>query len=262
MLRFAANITALYPRLDLAAAFAAAASDGFDAIEMRAPYALAPSEVADLARAHRLACVQFNLPMGDFAAGERGLACLPGRETEFRDGVEAALAHARALGVRQINCPAGVTPADEDPARVDSVFVSNMRHAAERLGAEGIRAQIEPINRRDTPRAHVATTHDFERLAARIASDNIWLQYDFYHAQVMQGDLLPTFRRLFGRISHLQVADTPGRHEPGTGEINYPFVLSEVARSGYAGWIGLEYAPRGSVAEGLGWLAPFLPAAR
>ena len=246
---FCANVTALYPRLDLAGAMDAAVSDGFDAIELRTPYTVAPDAFAAMLKARGLTCVQFNLPMGDFAAGERGIACLPGREGEFRAGVARAIDYARAGGVRQINAPVGILPASADPAAIEDLVVANLRLAAELLGRAGILLQIEPINRRDTPGAYVATTDEFEHLAARIAAPNLRLQFDFYHMQVMQGDLVPTFRRLSGQISHVQIADNPGRHEPGSGEINYDFVLAEVARAGYDGWVGLEYIPRGPVAE-------------
>ncbi len=254
MLRFCANVTALYPGLGLGPALQAAAADGFDAIELRAPYAVAPEEFAALLAAHGLGCVQFNLPMGDFAAGERGITCLPGREAEFRDGVARALRYARAAGVRQINAPAGIFPPGADPAAVEEVFVANMHLAADMLGAEGILLQLEPVNRRDMPGAYVATTAEYERLAARIGAPNLRLQYDFYHMQIMQGDLVATFRRLAPVISHVQIADNPGRHEPGTGEINFDFILTELVRLGYAGWVGLEYAPLGRVADGLGFL--------
>lgn len=254
MLKFCANTTALYPGMGLLDSLAQAARDGFDAVEMRFPHAEPAPVLAEALRALGLTLVQFNLTMGDFAGGERGIACLPGREDEFRAGVDRALDWAVPLGVRQLNCPAGLVPDGADPGTCRDVLVANLRHAADRLGAQGIRLQLEPVNRRDMPCAIVATTTEYEAVAARVGSDNLFLQYDFYHMQIMQGDLVPGFLRLLPRIGHLQVADTPGRHEPGTGEINYPFVLGQVARSGYAGWIGLEYAPATSVARGLGWL--------
>jgi hydroxypyruvate isomerase len=254
MLRFCANTTALYPGLGLLDSLAQAARDGFDAVEMRFPHADPPLVLGEALRDLRLTLVQFNLTMGDFAAGERGIACLPGREEEFRAGVERALEWAVPLGVRQLNCPAGIVPTGADPARCMDALAGNLRHAAERLVLHGIRLQLEPVNRRDMPGAIVATTAEYEDVAVRVGSDNLFLQYDFYHMQIMQGDLVPGFLRLLPRINHLQVADTPGRHEPGTGEINYAFVLGQVARSGYAGWIGLEYAPATKAAHGLGWM--------
>lgn len=254
MLKFCANTTALYPKLGLLDSLAQAARDGFDAVEMRFPHAESVPVLADALRGLGLTLVQFNLTMGDFAGGERGIACLPGREAEFRAGVDRALEWAVPLGVRQLNCPAGIVPPDADPAACLQVLAANLRLAAGRLAAQGIRLQLEPVNRRDTPGAIVATTADYEAVAARVGSPNLFLQYDFYHMQIMQGDLVPGFLRLQSRINHLQVADTPGRHEPGTGEINYGFVLGQVAKAGYAGWIGLEYAPASTAAQGLGWM--------
>lgn len=254
MLRFCANTTALYPRDGLLDSLARAATDGFDAVEMRFPHAAPPAVLAAALRDLGLTLVQFNLTMGDFAGGERGIACLPGREAEFRAGLDRALDWAVPLGVRQLNCPAGLVPAGADPADCRDTLVANLRMAAERLARHGIRLQLEPVNRRDMPGAIVATTAEYEDVAGRVGSDNLFLQYDFYHMQIMQGDLVPGFLRLLPRIGHLQVADTPGRHEPGTGEINYAFVLNAVRASGYAGWVGLEYAPAATVAEGLGWL--------
>lgn len=254
MLKFCANTTALYPKLGLLDSLAQAADDGFDAVEMRFPHAEPAPVLAEALRALGLRLVQFNLTMGDFAGGERGIACLPGREAEFRAGVDRALEWAVPLGVRQLNCPAGLVPVGADPGACRDVLVANLRHAADRLAAHGIRLQLEPVNRRDMPGAIVATTAEYEDVAARVGSDNLFLQYDFYHMQIMQGDLVPGFLRLLPRIGHLQVADTPGRHEPGTGEINYAFVLRRVAQSGYAGWVGLEYAPSVAVAQGLGWM--------
>jgi len=254
MLKFCANTTALYPGVGLLDSLAQAARDGFDAVEMRFPHAEPVPVLAGALQDLRLILVQFNLTMGDFAGGERGIACLPGREAEFRAGIDRALTWAVPLGVQQLNCPAGIVPPGADAAACVAVLVANLHFAADRLAAHGIRLQLEPVNRRDTPGAVVATTAEYEAVAARVASDNLFLQYDFYHMQIMQGDLVPGFLRLLPRINHLQVADTPGRHEPGTGEINYAFVLGQVARSGYAGWVGLEYVPAASVARGMGWM--------
>lgn len=254
MLKFDANVTALYPRVGLLDSLAAAAADGFAAVEMRAPYGEPVTVLADALRALELSFVQFNLPMGDFAAGDRGIACLPGREEEFRDGLESAITYATALGVPQVNCLAGLVGGDADPAVHEVVLIMNLRLAAARLGSHGIRLQVEPVNRRDFPGTFLATTADFERIAGQVAAPNLYLQYDFYHMQIMQGDLIPTFQRLQHVINHVQVADTPGRHEPGTGEISYDFVFAELQRLRYAGWIGCEYLPCTTVREGLGWM--------
>jgi hydroxypyruvate isomerase len=202
--------------------------------------------------------VQFNCPMGDMSAGDRGLACLVGREEEFRESIARTIDYGKTLGVPQVNCVCGLMPKGADETEVENVLVANLRYAAPRLADAGIRLQIEPINPVDNPGVFLYTTDRFERVAERVAEDNLYLQYDFYHLQVSQGDLIRTFQRLQSRINHVQVADNPGRHEPGTGEINYPFIFSELERLGYNGWIGCEYVPLGKVSERLGWMTTAL----
>lgn len=255
-----ANVTILYPGMDLPDAFAAAAADGFVAIECRAPYDHPPEALAARLGELGLACVQFNMPAGDWAAGERGIAALPGREAEFRAGVETALRYARALGCSQLNCLAGLMPPGADREALEETLAANLRHAAARLSEAGIRLQLEPVNDIDNPGALIATTDAFERVHALAGADNLFLQFDFYHVQVMQGDLLRRFARLQPRISHVQIADVPGRHEPGTGEINYAFVFAELRRLGYDRWIGCEYRPSGPVGAGLRRWLPLLDA--
>ena len=255
MLRFDANLTTMYGDLPLLQAMAAARDDGFEAVECRSPFSEPKERVAAALAKLGLVQVQFNCPMGDFAAGERGIACLPGREAEFRDSIALSIDYARALGCPQVNCIAGLAAAGDSEA--EAVLVANLKFAAPRLADAGIRLQIEPLNRRDNPGALLATTDDFERIFDRVGEDNLYLQYDFYHMQIMQGDLVRTYERLQGRINHVQVADNPGRHEPGTGEIGYPFVLARLERLGYAGWVGCEYVPATSVAAGLGWLEAY-----
>lgn len=253
MLKFNPNLTQLYTEYAFLDRFAAAAADGFKGVEYRAPYDYPREVIAAQLERHGLKQVLFNFPAGDWAAGERGIACLPGREEEFRQGVETAVEYAEALGCRQLNCLAGLAPAGADPARLEATLVENLRFAADRLAERGIRLQLEALNRRDNPGCLVHSTDGFERVFERVGSDNLYLQYDFYHMQVMQGDLVRTFERLQPRIAHVQVADNPGRHEPGTGEINYPFIFAELERLGYDGWIGCEYVPAGRTSDGLGW---------
>ncbi len=250
-----ANVTILYPHLDLPQALAAAAADGFTAVECRTPYDHPPEMLAERLAELGLTCVQFNLPAGDWAAGERGNACLPGREAEVREGIETAIRYARIMGCPQLNCLAGLAPAGVDRAVLIETLAANLRHAAARLADAGIRLQLEAVNDRDNPGALIATTAAFEEVHARTGADNLYLQYDFFHMQVMQGDLMRTFARLQPLINHVQIADNPGRHEPGSGEINYGFIFSELRRLGYDRWIGCEYVPAGGVAEGLArWL--------
>lgn len=254
MLRFDANLTTLYGKLPLLEAMAAAKADGFSAVECRSPFSEPKEKVAEALAELELVQVQFNCPMGDWAAGERGIACLPGREDDFRASIELTAEYAEALGCGQVNCIAGLMPWGVSRDAVEAVFVANLDFAARRLADAGVRLQIEAINPLDTPGALLTTTDQFERIYERVGSDNLYLQYDFYHMQVVQGDLARTFARLQDRINHVQVADNPGRHEPGTGEINYGFIFAELERLGYRGWVGCEYVPRTTVAEGLGWL--------
>ncbi len=258
MLRFAANLSFLYQEMPFAGRFAAASRDGFEAVEYMSPYEVPAQEVAGLLRANGLTQALLNLPAGDWAGGERGIACLPDRVDEFRAGVEAALAYARALGCTKLNCLAGLAPQGADAERLEATLVDNLRHAAARLAEEGVKLLIEPISLRDVPGFLLSRTDHAARIVEAVGSDNLFIQYDLYHAQVMQGDLVPTFERLRHRIAHVQLADTPGRHEPGTGEINFAFVLRELDRLGYDGFIGCEYKPKAGTSAGLAWREPFL----
>ena len=258
MPRFAANLTMLYNEVDFLERFAEAARDGFKAVEYLFPYAYQKEALAEQLERHGLAQVLHNLPAGDWAAGERGIAVLPDRVGEFQEGVGRAIDYATALGCKQLNCLAGITPAGVDPEKVRETLVGNLRFAAEKLQAAGIRLLVEAINTRDIPGFYVCGTEQTLALIAATGSDNVALQYDIYHMQIMEGDLAPTIERHLGRIAHLQLADNPGRHEPGTGEINYPFLFDFIDRLGYRGWIGCEYKPRAGTREGLGWLKPYL----
>jgi hydroxypyruvate isomerase len=254
MLRFNANLTTMYDGLPVTKAMAAAKIDGFDAVEFRAPFDEPVELIAKTLSRLDMVLVQFNTPMGDFAAGERGLACIPGREEEFCASIELTLEYASILRPLQINCPAGIATLDVPHADQERLLARNLEWASERLAALDIRLQLEGINPVDTPGVLVGTAADAMRIIEMANHDNLWLQYDFYHNQVVCGDLVQTFERYRERINHIQFADHPGRHEPGTGEINYPFVMRELERLGYSGWVGLEYVPTGSVAEGLLWL--------
>ena len=244
----------LYPEHGFLDRFGAAAADGFRGVEYVSPYEHAPEVIAGLLARHGLEQALFNMPAGDWAAGERGLACLPGREAEFAAGIDTTIAYAQALGCRQVNCLAGIIPARADRAQCEAVLVANLALAAERLGEAGIRVLLEPINQRDMPGYAVSTTAQAEAIMARVGSANLWLQYDLYHLQITQGDLLTHFERLQPRIAHVQVADVPGRHEPGSGEINYPNIFKALDRLGYSGWIGAEYRPANATSAGLGWM--------
>ena len=258
MPKFSANLSFLYADLPFLERFAAAAEDGFRAVEYVGPYGFAADDVAAALRANGLTQALFNLPAGNWDGGERGIGCHADRAVEFLAGVETAIRYAQDLRCEKVNCLAGIAPASTTAQARDAVLIANLQYAAPRLADAGIKLLLEPINLRDIPGFHVSTTHHAERLLDAVGSDNLFIQYDIYHTQVMQGDLIPTYARLKDRIGHVQIADNPGRNEPGTGEINYGFVLSELDRLGYGGWVGCEYKPRAGTSAGLGWMRPYL----
>jgi len=258
MPKFAANLTMMYNEVDFLDRFEAAAESGFKGVEYLFPYPFGKDELAERLQQHGLTQVLHNLPAGDWGAGERGIACLPDRVGEFQEGVGQAIDYARALGCKQVNCLAGLTPDGVDAQKVRSTFVSNLRFAADKLAEAGIRLLIEPINTRDIPGFYLCGTHQALDIIGATGSDNIALQYDIYHMQIMEGDLAPTIEANLARIEHMQLADNPGRHEPGTGEINYPFLFDFIDGLGYQGWIGCEYKPAADTKAGLGWIKPYL----
>lgn len=257
-MKFSANLSFLYQELGFLDRFAAAARDGFPAVEYMAPYAEPKERVAETLRANNLVQALLNTPSGDWANGERGIAALPGRETEFRAGIATALDYATALDCPKINVICGLIKPGADLDAMEATLVANLKHAAPRAADVGVKLLIEPINLRDIPGFFLSTTKHAERILEKVGHDNLFIQYDVYHAQVMQGDLIPTYERLRDRIAHIQVADNPGRNEPGTGEINWSFVLREIERLGYDGYIGCEYRPKTTTTAGLGWLKPFV----
>jgi hydroxypyruvate isomerase len=257
MPRFAANLTMMFTELPFLERFAAARRAGFEAVEFLFPYAFEAGQLADALGSQRLGLVLHNLPAGDWDAGERGIACHPGRVSEFRTGVERAVVYATALGCPRLNCLAGLLPPDGDAAEARRTLVGNLRHAAAVLADAGITLLLEPVNTRDVPGFFVNRTGQALDIMDEVGSDNLQLQFDIYHTQVMQGDLMPSMEAAFHRIGHLQVADNPGRHEPGTGEINYPYLFGRLDDLGYAGWIGCEYKPRAATEAGLDWFAPY-----
>ncbi len=258
MPRFNANLTMLFHELEFTDRFGAAADAGFLGVEYLFPYAYDKNQLAELLHKHNLEQVLHNLPAGDWDAGERGIAVLPDRVGEFQDGVGQAIDYAKALGCNQLNCLAGIAPAATDADTIRETLVGNLRFAAERLEAEDIRLLMEAINTFDIPGFYVSRTQQALDLIDATGSDNIFLQYDIYHMQRMEGELANTLEKHLPRISHVQLADNPGRNEPGTGEINYPFLFDHLDRIGYQGWIGCEYKPAGDTVAGLGWIKPYL----
>lgn len=257
MPRFCANLSMMFTELPFLDRFQAAAAAGFRGVEYLFPYDHEPGEIAALLERHGLTQVLFNMPPGDWAAGERGLAALPARTAEFRDGVAKAARYAKALGCTQVHCMAGIAPDGSDPAVVRQTYLANLAFAAHAFAKQHLRVLIEPINTRDMPGYVLSRTHDALAIIAEVAAGNLLLQYDCYHMQIMEGDLCPTIERHLPLIAHVQAADSPGRHEPGTGEINYPFVFAWLDRLGYDGWVGCEYRPQATTAEGLRWLKPY-----
>ena len=258
MPRFAANLTMLFNEVDFLDRFAAAASAGFRAVEYLFPYDYDRDALAERLAANELSQVLHNLPAGDWAAGDRGIACHPDRVQEFRDGVGQAIAYATALGCPRVNCLAGIAPEGADPEALRETFIENLRFAAQELEKEDILLLTEPINTRDIPGFYLNRSDQALAIIDAVGSANLKLQYDVYHMQIMEGDLAPTIARLLPAIGHMQIADTPGRHEPGTGEINYRFLLDHIDACGYDGWIGCEYKPRAATEAGLDWLSPYL----
>ena len=254
MPKFAANLSFLFADVPFPARFARAAAAGFQGVEYLFPYDYPAREIADWLRANELQQVLFNLPPGDWAAGERGLACLPHRQGEFAESVEQALDYAMLLDCERVHCMAGLRPPGVAEAELEATYIANLRYAADRLATIGAMVTIEPINSRiDMPGYWLDDMAKGFRLLAAVDRANVRLQYDVYHAQIMAGDLARTLAANIQHIGHVQIADNPGRHEPGTGEINYPYLFDCLDRLGYDGWVGCEYKPRGTTEAGLGW---------
>lgn len=255
MPKFAANLTFLFNELPFMGRFAAAAQAGFKAVEYMAPYPYAAQDLKAALNANGLVQALFNLPAGDWDNGERGMACIPGREGEFKEGVARAIGYAHALDCKKINCLAGKLPPSVSREAAQATMIGNLRYAAAALKSEGIMLVTEPINSFDIPGYFVNRTSEALAILDAVDSDNLFIQYDVYHAQRMEGELGNTLKQYASRIGHIQIADNPGRHEPGTGEINYAWLLRHIDAIGYEGWIGCEYKPKTTTVEGLGWLS-------
>lgn len=253
MHKFAANLSMLFTEVGFLDRFERAAAAGFSAVEFQFPYEHPAEAIRAQLDAHQLKAVLHNLPAGRWAAGERGIACLPDRVAEFRDGVAQAIGYARILGVGQLNCPAGLAPAGVADAVLHRTLVDNLRYAAAELKTHGLKLLVEPLNTCDVPGFYVSRTEHALALLDEVGADNTGVQYDVYHAQRMEGELAATLEKHLARIAHIQIADNPGRHEPGTGEIHYPFLFRHLARIGYSGYIGCEYKPATTTEAGLGW---------
>jgi len=258
MPKLAANLTMMFGEVGFLERFEAAAGAGFTAVEYLFPYAYDPLVLRQRLRDHGLAQVLHNLPAGDWSAGERGIACLPDRVEEFRAGVGKAIEYAHALECERVNCLAGILAPSADGPTARETFIRNLDYAASTLAAAGIKLLIEPINTRDVPGFFLNQTVQAIEIIEAVGSENLCLQYDIYHMQIMEGHLASTIERWRPRIAHMQLADAPGRHEPGTGEIDFGTLLGFIDRIGYTGWIGCEYIPKAGTVQGLGWAAPYL----
>jgi hydroxypyruvate isomerase len=257
--KLAANLSLLFPQMPFLDRFDAAAKAGFRYVEYQVPYAFGTAkEVAERARSAGVEVVLHNLPVGDAAKGDRGIGCQPSRLSEFREGVERAVEYAKAVGCPRLNCLAGVAPAGVARESLRETLIENLRYAAGKLKAAGLTLLTEPANPRTVPGFFLNTSREGIEVIDAAGADNLKLQYDIFHMQIVEGDLAKSIARLLPRIGHMQLADVPDRHEPGTGEINYGFLLPEIDRLGYQGWIGCEYIPKGDTVQGLTWAAPYL----
>lgn len=254
MPKFAANLSMLFTELPFLDRFEAAANAGFKGVEFLFPYEHDPAELRGRLDQFGLEQVLFNMPPGDWSAGERGIAIYQMKQAAFREGVNAAKSYAKKLGCKRIHCLAGIAQVNADHRLMRATYVENLRYAADALAEDDVTLLIEPINTRDIKDYYLDATAKALDVIESVGADNLMLQYDIYHMQIMEGDLAPTLSRHLDKIGHVQIADTPGRHEPGTGEINYPFLFDHLESIGYQGWVGLEYNPKTTTAESLAWL--------
>lgn len=257
-LRFSANLSMLFGEVAMPERFAAAARAGFKAVEIQYPYAWPKDELARIAGKAAVEVVLINIPSGDHAAGDRGLGCLPSRVDEFRQGVAKAIEYAKALGCRRMNCLAGVAPPGANEAGLRETYVANLRHAAGELARHGMTLLVEPISTQTVPGFFLNRSAQALALMDEVGAGNLEMQYDLYHMHLMGDDLAETIAANLARIGHMQVADAPGRHEPGTGGIDFPRLFTLIDRLGYRGWVGAEYQPKGRTEDGLAWARKYL----
>jgi hydroxypyruvate isomerase len=258
MPKFSANLSMLFTEVGFADRFERASKAGFKAVECQFPYELPREDIAGKLDKYGQEMVLFNILAGDWASGERGIACLPGRESEFQEGVGKAIEYGKTLKCPRINCLVGLTPKDAPADKVRQTLVSNLKFAADAMQKEGIATLVESLNSYDVAGFYLTGTAATLQLIDEVNHPNLFYQYDIYHMQVMEGNLAKTIQQNIGRIGHIQLADNPGRHEPGTGEINFTNLFKFIDESGYAGWIGCEYKPAGVTEDGLGWVKPYL----
>ena len=257
MPRFAANLSMMFNEVPFLDRFARARAAGFQAVEFLFPYEFPAAEIAKRLQENGLQQVLFNAPPGNWEAGERGMAALPGRQAEFRDAIGKALEYCAALSCPRLHVMAGLAPAGVPRDKLLSTYAANLAWAAEECGKAGVKPIIEPINHRDIPGFFLNTTDEGAAIIQAVGPERLGLQFDLYHCQITEGDLVKRVEKHLPLIAHMQVADTPGRHEPGTGEVNWPFVFERIDALGFRGWIGCEYRPKAVTEDGLGWFAPY-----
>ncbi|MEX0763290.1 MAG: 2-oxo-tetronate isomerase [Dehalococcoidia bacterium] len=258
MTKLAANLSMMFNEVDFLDRFDAAASAGFKGVEYLFPYAFPKDAIKEKLEKNGLTQVLFDFYAGDWDAGERGLAIHPDRVGEFQDTVGQALDYAKTLGCTRLTCLAGLAPNEHASDTFTQTLVDNLKFASKQVEGTGITVLLEPINTRDIPGFFVNTTAQGRQIIEAVGADNVKLQYDIYHMQIMEGDLAPTIEANMDVIHHFQIADNPGRNEPGTGEINYDFLLPYIDSLGYDGWVGCEYKPKGKTTDGLGWAKKWL----
>ncbi len=254
MPKFAANLSMMFTEVPFLDRFAAASEAGFEAVEFMFPYEFPAEEVADRAKAAGVEVVLFNMPAGKWGAGERGITSIPGREAEFREGVDKALAYALCLKAPRLHAMAGIPSAGSDPAACRATLIENLKYAAEKLARHNIVLVLEAINTRDMPGFFISTQKDSHAICAAVGAPNVKMQMDLYHMQVMEGDLATKLKLYVPWCGHVQLAGCPERNEPDTGEIRYEYLFQLLDKIGYQGWIGCEYRPAGKTCDGLGWL--------
>lgn len=257
MPKFAANLSMMFTEVPFLDRFEQAAKAGFAGVEFLFPYAFDPAELAERLKKHGLTLALINMPPGDWDAGERGMAAIPGREAEFRANVETAITYARALGGKKLHAMAGLIPEGADRKVWEETYIANMRHAADRCAEYGITVLAESLNPRNMPGYFLLSQRQSEALVARIDRPNVKMQLDIYHAQITDGDLTKLIESLAGKFGHVQIASVPDRHEPDEGEINYPHIYAALEKAGYRDWIGCEYNPRATTLEGVSWLKAY-----
>jgi hydroxypyruvate isomerase len=257
MPRLAANLSMMFNEVPFLDRFAAARKAGFEGVEFLFPYDFQASALKERLGAEGLSQVLFNMPPGDWTAGERGMASIPGRQSEFRESVKKALDYAAVLDCQQVHCMAGIVPAGVPMATATAVYAANLAWATEQAKPAGVKLVIEPINHRDMPGYFLNTQAQGAAIIEAIGRDRVGLQFDVYHVQVTEGDITKRMEQFMPVIAHMQIADVPARNEPGTGEIGWRYVFRRMDELGYAGWVGCEYRPAGETIAGLGWREQF-----